>query len=157
MKVILPGSYDPITLGHLEIIKRAVKEFDEVFVVAFVNPNKKYKFSVEDRVAMLMLATEEYDNLLVSYSDGLVIDYMREHGIDKIFKGYRNDKDLAYEMAQAEWNLAHGGYETELWKCPDGLEEISSSAARRLLCEGGNPEGILSPEVLAFIRSKSEV
>ena len=154
--VILPGSYDPVTLGHIAVIREAARRFDEVYVVAFVNPEKSYTFTAEDRVKMLLLATDEFDNVMVRYSDGLVIDYMRDHGIEKIFKGYRNDADLAYEVAQAEWNLAHGGYETELWKCPDGLEEISSSAARRLLCEGGSPEGVLSPEVFAFVKSKRE-
>lgn len=155
--VILPGSYDPVTVGHIAVIREAARRFDEVYVVAFVNPEKSYSFTAEDRVKMLLLATDEFDNVMVSYSDGLVIDYMREHGIDKIFKGYRNDKDLAYEMAQAEWNFAHGGYETELWKCPDELEWVSSSAAREVMREGGSPEGLLSPEVLAFIRSKREV
>ena len=154
--VILPGSYDPVTLGHIAVIREAAKRFDEVYVVAFVNPEKSYTFTAEDRVKMLLLATDEFDNVMVSYSDGLVIDYMRDHGIEKIFKGYRNDTDLAYERAQAEWNLAHGGYETELWKCPDELEWVSSSVAREVMREGGSPEGLLSPEVLAFIRTKRE-
>lgn len=154
--VILPGSYDPVTLGHIAVIREAAKRFDEVYVVAFVNPEKSYTYTAEDRVKMLLLATDEFENVMVSYSDGLVIDYMRDHGIEKIFKGYRNDTDLAYERAQAEWNLAHGGYETELWKCPDELEWVSSSVAREVMREGGSPEGLLSPEVLAFIKSKSE-
>ena len=154
--VILPGSYDPVTLGHIAVIREAAKRFDEVYVVAFVNPEKSYTYTAEDRVKMLLLATDEFDNVMVSYSDGLVIDYMRDHGIEKIFKGYRNDTDLAYERAQAEWNLAHGGYETELWKCPDELEWVSSSVAREVMREGGSPEGLLSPEVLAFIRTKRE-
>ena len=154
--VILPGSYDPVTLGHIAVIREAAKRFDEVYVVAFVNPEKSYTFTAEDRVKMLLLATDEFDNVMVSYSDGLVIDYMREHGIEKIFKGYRNDADLAYERIQAEWNLAHGGYETELWKCPDELEWVSSSVAREVMREGGSPEGLLSSEVFAFIKSKSE-
>lgn len=155
--VILPGSYDPVTVGHIAVIREAARRFDEVYVVAFVNPEKSYTFTAEDRVKMLLLATDEFDNVMVSYSDGLVIDYMRDHGIDKIFKGYRNDKDLAYEMAQAEWNLAHGGYETELWKCPPELEGISSSSARDLILDGGSLEDVLSPEVLAFIKSREQV
>lgn len=154
--VILPGSYDPVTLGHIAVIREAAKRFDEVYVVAFVNPEKSYTFTAEDRVKMLLLATDEFDNVMVSYSDGLVIDYMRDHGIEKIFKGYRNDADLAYEMAQAQWNLAHGGYETELWKCPPELEGISSSAARDLIRDEGSLEGVLSPEVFAFVKSKRE-
>ena len=153
MKVILPGSYDPITVGHLDIIKRASELYDEVYAVAFINPKKQYRFSADDRVRMLALATEELDNVLVSYSDGLVIDYMREHGIHKIVKGYRNDVDLEYERAQAEWNKAHGGYETELIKCRDGFDLISSTRVRETLDEGGELGELLPPSVEAYIRS----
>ena len=134
MSVILPGSYDPVTLGHLEIIKRAAKEYDEVYVVIFTNPEKTYTFSLEDRVKMLILATDELENVLVSYSNGLVIDYMREHGIEKIIKGYRNEVDLEYEKNQAKWNLDFGGFETELWKAEDSMKEISSSLDEIYLC-----------------------
>jgi pantetheine-phosphate adenylyltransferase len=143
MSVILPGSYDPVTKGHLDVIRRAAEIYDEVYVVAFTNPNKTYTFSVEDRVRMLMLATDELDNVRVSYSNGLVIDYMREHGIKKIIKGYRNEADLAYEKEMAEWNLKNGGYETELWRAEQKYEKISSTVAREMI-EGGE----LSPEVL---------
>ncbi len=151
MSVILPGSYDPVTLGHLEIIKRAAREYDEVYVVIFTNPNKKYRFSLEDRVAMLMIATEELDNVLVSYSNGLVIDYMREHDIKKIIKGYRTEADLQWEHEQAEWNMKHGGYETELWKCTPDMEGISSTAVREALDSGLGIDGLVSPAVAEYI------
>ncbi len=153
MKVILPGSYDPVTIGHLEIIKRAAKEFDEVFVVAFINPKKNYKFSLDDRVAMLMLATEEYDNVLVSYSNGLVIDYMREHSIDKIVKGYRNESDLPWEREQAEYNKKYGGYDTLLWKCDEGFENISSTAVRDGIDTSGDWEKLLPEKVAKYIKN----
>ena len=89
--------------------------------------------SVPTRVRMLMIATEDFDNVLVSYSNGLVIDYMTDHEIGKIIKGYRNDDDLEWERQQADWNWEHGRYETELWKCSDGLENISSTSAREAL------------------------
>lgn len=153
MKVILPGSYDPVTLGHLEIIKRAAEEFDEVFVVAFINPKKNYKFTLEDRVAMLMLATEELDNVLVSYFDGLVIDYMREHNIDKIVKGYRNESDLLWEKEQAEYNKKFGGYDTLLWKCDEGFENISSTAVREGIAGKGEWKALLPEKVANYIKS----
>lgn len=153
MKAILPGSYDPVTLGHLEIIKRAAREFDEVFVVAFINPKKNYKFTLDDRVAMLMLATEELDNVLVSYSDGLVIDYMREHNIDKIVKGYRSEKDLPWEMEQAEYNKKFGGYDTLLWKCDEGFENISSTAVREGIEKSGQWETYLPEKVANYIKN----
>ena len=153
MSVILPGSYDPPTLGHLEIIKKAAKLYDEVYVVVFINPDKKYTFSVSERVSMLMLATDELENVIVSYSDGYVIDYMREHGIEKIIKGYRNSLDLEYEKKQAEWNLAHGGYETELWLSEEKYSEISSTEARRRIREGSDLSEILPPSVIEYINN----
>ena len=137
MSVILPGSYDPVTIGHLDIIRRAAEQYDEVYVVVFTNPKKNYMFSVEDRVRMLMLATDDLDNVMVSYSNGLVIDYMTDHEISKIIKGYRTDADLEWEREQAEWNFEHGRYETELWKCTDGLEDVSSTAAREAIKNNG--------------------
>ncbi len=151
MSVILPGSYDPVTLGHLELIKRAAKTYDEVYAVIFTNPDKTYTFSLEERVKMLILATDEYDNVLVSYSNGLVIDYMREHGIEKIIKGYRNDTDLEYEKRQAEWNLEMGGFETELWQAEDSERGISSTLAREKIKNGEDLSGILPEKVISFI------
>jgi pantetheine-phosphate adenylyltransferase len=153
MSVILPGSYDPVTLGHLDIIKRASEIYDEVYVVVFVNPQKKYSFSVEERVSMLMLATDDLENVLVSYSDGYVIDYMREHGIEKIIKGYRNDIDLEYEKKQAEWNLLHGGYETELWLSDEKFAFVSSTEARRRIESSLDTSDILHPAVSEYIRN----
>ena len=148
MSVILPGSYDPVTKGHLDIIRRAAAKYDEVYVVVFTNPNKTYTFSVEDRVRMLMIATDDLDNVMVSYSNGLVIDYMTDHEIEKIIKGYRNEEDLKWEKEQADWNFEHGRYETELWKCSDGLENVSSTVARKAIAEGEAldmlPEGVAS-------------
>ena len=150
-RVILPGSYDPVTLGHLDVIRRAAERFSEVFVVAFVNPEKKYRYSVEDRVRMLALATEEFDNVLVSYSSGYVVDYMREHGIEKIIKGYRNETDLEYEKIQAEYNLKHGGYETEMWLSDEKYGKISSTLARKMIDNGEDLSEILPEKVILYI------
>ena len=149
--VILPGSYDPVTLGHLAIIERAAREYDEVYVVAFLNPDKKYTFSPDERLAMLMLATDHLPNVLVSYSTRLVIDYMREHEVEKIVKGYRNERDYEYELVQAEWNKAHGGYDTELWKCDPEYDGISSTVAREKLQTGDSLAGILPESVIEYI------
>ena len=153
MSVILPGSYDPVTVGHLDIIKRAAEQYDEVYAVIFVNPEKTYTFSLEDRVRMLMLATDELDNVLVSYSNGMVVDYMREHGIEKIVKGYRNDTDLEYERKQADFNLAWGGYETELVKCREGLEAVSSTEVRERIIRGEDISDLVPAAVADYIKS----
>ena len=156
MRVILPGSYDPVTRGHVDIIRRAAEQFDEVYVVIFQNPDKTCTFSRDDRLRMLMLATEAWDNVLVSAGDGLVIDYMREHGIDTIIKGYRNGQDLAYEQAMAEWNLLHGGYETLLWAAEDAMGDISSTAAREAIQRGTDVSHLLPDAVAEYIRDLSQ-
>ena len=153
MSVILPGSYDPVTVGHLDIIKRAAEQYDEVYAVIFVNPEKTYTFSLEDRVRMLMLATDELENVLVSYSNGMVVDYMREHGIEKIVKGYRNGTDLEYERKQADFNLAYGGYETELVKCREGLEAVSSTEVRERIIRGEDISDLVPAAVADYIKS----
>jgi len=152
MSVILPGSYDPVTLGHLEIIKRAAALYDEVYAVIFVNPDKEYLFSLEDRVKMLILATDEIDNVIVSYSNGYVVDYMREHGIEKIIKGYRNETDLEYERKQAEYNLKYGGYETKLWLADESFQDVSSTKARKAITENGDLSNLLPESVVGYIR-----
>ena len=130
MKVIVPGSYDPVTLGHLDLIRRAADKYGEVYAVIFVNPEKKYTFSAEQRVKMLSIATADIPAVKVDYFDGLVVDYMKKEGIERIVKGYRNEKDLEYERVQAEYNFSHGGYETELYECSKDLESVSSTLAR---------------------------
>ena len=152
--VILPGSYDPPTLGHYELIKRAAEEYDEVYAVAFINPEKQYTFTPSERVSMLMLMTEELDNVLVSFSTGLVIDYMRDHGIEKIIKGYRSVSDLEYEKRQAEWNLKNGGYETILIPTEGDVAAISSTKARELIKGGADLSDTLHPAVIEYIKKR---
>ncbi len=153
MSVILPRSYDPVTVGHLDVIRRVAATEDEVYAVIFINENKQYTFSLEDRVNMLMLATEELDNVMVSFSLGRVVDYMREHGISRIVKGYRNERDLEWERVQAEYNLRHGNFETELIKCPEELEGVSSTLVRERLKRGESVEGLVPDSVLAYLKS----
>lgn len=153
MRVILPGSYDPVTLGHLDLIRRAAERYEEVYAVIFRNPDKQYTFSLQDRLCMLSLATEEWSNVLVSFGNGLVIDYMREHGIQRIIKGYRNESDLAYEREQAAWNLSHGGYTTEFWRSDPNLRSVSSTEARRRIAAGEGLSDILPQKVIAFLKN----
>ena len=154
MSVIMPGSYDPVTTGHVEMIRRVASVEEEVYVVVFTNPNKNYTFSLDDRVAMLMLATEEFDNVIVSYSLGYVVDYMRDHEIDRIVKGYRNDADLVWEKEQAEYNLKYGGYETDLILCEDKYKEISSTLVREKLKKGEDLTGLLPDSVIEYLKNK---
>ena len=153
MSVIMPGSYDPVTVGHVDMIRRVAEREDEVYVVVFTNPSKNYTFSLDDRVAMLMLATEDLDNVFVSYSLGYVVDYMREHDISKIVKGYRNDADLAWEREQAEYNMKHGGYETELILTDEKYINVSSTLVRERLKNGESIDGLLHDKVKEYIAS----
>ncbi len=157
MKVILPGSYDPVTLGHLEIIRMAAAEYSEAYAVIFINPEKNYLFSSEERLEMLRLATEKLENVRVDFYSGRVVDYMQEKGIDKIVKGYRNEKDIAYEKIQAEYNFSHGGYPTELYECTEELSHISSTLARERILSGEGLDGILPLEVIKYLSDKKSV
>ena len=152
MSVIMPGSYDPVTQGHVEMIRRVAEREDEVYVVIFTNPSKTYTFSLDDRVAMLMLATEDMDNVFVSYSLGYVVDYMREHDIERIVNGYRTEADLAWEREQAEYNLKHG-YETELILCDEHLKNISSTLVREKIKKGESLDGLVPDSVRDYILS----
>ena len=155
MRVIMPGSYDPVTCGHLEMIRTAARKYDEVYAVLFINENKSYRFSLEDRVRMLTLATEELPNVTVSYSLGRVVDYMSENGIERIVKGYRNDKDLEWERYQADYNFKNGGFETELIKCDESIEAISSTLVRDRLDSGEDISDLVPPTVFEYIKSLS--
>lgn len=151
--VILPGSYDPVTLGHVDMIKRAAAIYPEVYAVVFINPDKKYLFSEEDRLEMLKLACEDIPGVRVDFCKGRVIDYMHEHGIEKIIKGYRDEGDLEYERVQAKYNLEHGGYETELWQANEKFARLSSTLARAVLADKGDMTEILPKKVIAFINN----
>ena len=151
--VILPGSYDPVTLGHLDMIRRAAEKYSEVYAVIFINPSKEYLFSEEQRLEMLRLACEDISGVRVDFYSGRVVDYMREHGICKIIKGYRNECDLEYEKVQAEYNLREGGYETELWQASEDFVSVSSTLARSLIASKEEISGILPEKVIAFLNN----
>ena len=153
--VLLPGSYDPPTRGHLSLVMQAAREYERVHVVAFVNPQKTYTFTPEEREKMLRLMTKKLPNVTVGFSEGLVIDYARENGISLLIKGYRNETDLAYEKTQADWNLKNGGIETRLLPAIEGEENISSTAARAALLAGNN-EALLCESVFDFIKKREK-
>ena len=138
MSVIIPGSYDPVTVGHLAIIEEVARKEKEVYVVVFVNDKKNYTFSLDD--------------ILVSFSLGRVVDYMREHEITRIVKGYRNESDLEWENFQAEYNKKHGGYDTELIKCEQSYENISSTLVRDKLSQGEDISELVPATVLEYIK-----
>ena len=99
MKVaIYPGSFDPITNGHLDVLERALKIFDKVIVLVAINPNKKSRFTAEERVAMIKEATANMDNVEVDSSDGLTVAYAKSHGAKHLIRGLRAVTDFEYEF-----------------------------------------------------------
>lgn len=151
--VILPGSYDPITLGHLNVLEKAVQMYGKVYIVAFRNPQKTYMFSDDERLTMLRICAQNYKNVIADISRGRVVDYMKEHGITRIVKGIRSEADLAYEEPQARYNLEEGGYETEYFYAQTHLD-VSSTLARERIRSGGDLSGILDPRVIDFIKKR---
>jgi len=105
MKIaVYPGSFDPVSNGHLDIIKRAAKIFDKVYVLASINPNKKYIFSDEERVYMLKVATKDLENVEVEASKSLVLNYAREKNANIIIRGLRNFIDYQNEITLFQFN-----------------------------------------------------
>ena len=136
MRVLMPGSYDPCTVGHLALIERAAAEYDAVTVGVFVNPQKAGCFTHAERVAFLRLATAHLSNVTVIFSDGMVADYARDGAFGAIVKGVRNDADRRYEEEMAAYNLTRGGVPTVLLPAADGLWDVSSTAVRHALATG---------------------
>ena len=103
-RAIYPGSFDPITNGHLDILNRAAQVFDEIIVLVAVNPNKKFNFSPEDRVAMIQEATKDMKNVKVDFYDGLTVKYAKAHNAKHLIRGLRAVTDFEYEFQLASAN-----------------------------------------------------
>ena len=131
-KTAIAGSYDPITKGHLDIMDAALEEYDEVTVLLAKNEDKEYLFSLEERKEFCRLATEDYLNVKVDVCEGFVYEYCKAHGIDTVYRGYRDEKDYAYEKDMAKFNEEHG-LKTVL---VEGERAVSSSLIREKLLKG---------------------
>lgn len=105
MKIaVYPGSFDPVSNGHLDIIKRSAKVFDKVYVLVSINPNKKYLFTVEERVYMLTEATKDIPNVIIEANDSLVLDYAKKVNASVIIRGLRNFIDYQSEITLFNFN-----------------------------------------------------
>ena len=107
--VICPGSFDPATLGHVDIIKRASKMFDRVIVAVLVNSSKSPSFSIDERIELLEEATKDIDNVEIASFDGLLAQYCKERGVNAIVKGLRAVSDFDYEFQMANTNKKLNG------------------------------------------------
>ena len=101
---VCPGSFDPVTLGHIDIFERAAAQFDEVVVAVLTNPKKKGMFSAEERIAMIVESTTHLPNLRVESGEGLVVDFVKARGLTAIVKGLRTGTDFEYELQMAQMN-----------------------------------------------------
>ena len=148
MRVLMPGSYDPVTQGHLAVIEEAAAIYDEVTVAVFINPEKAGLFTYRERVELLRTAVAHLANVTVDFSDGMVADYARTRGFDLIVKGVRNESDRAYEEKMAEYNLAHSGVPTLLLPARPEMLTVSSTIVREALASGAPLSGLV-PDTVA--------
>ena len=152
---LIPGSFDPITVGHLDIIQRAAALYDSVVVAVMINEQKEYAFSLEERTQMVRIATESLSTVRVVSDTGLLIDLFDRVGADVIVKGVRNEADSLYEQRMADWNRAHNPrVKTVFLQAADDYVEVSSTAARARMRDGEIPEGLLPPAVAAYALQK---
>ena len=138
MKVaIYPGSFDPITYGHIDIVKRAAAAYDKVYLAVMINSDKQYTFDLDERKQIAETAVADIANVEVISSDGMLWELARDLGADAIVKGYRNHIDLEYETRMAEYNESrYPNAKTVLLPSKKELEKVSSTEARkRLACE----------------------
>ena len=140
-KVVCPGSFDPITFGHLDIIERASSLFDEVVVAVLVNKTKKSLFTVEERMAMISEVTAQYPNVSVASWSGLLVDYCKENNIQAIVKGLRAVTDFDYELQMSQMNLQLKGVETLFMSTAPAHSFLSSSLVKEIAAYDGDISG----------------
>ena len=165
MTALIPGSYDPITLGHVNVIERAAKIADKVYVAVMNNDSAKhssvlrsktYMLSMEERFELVKFSLSHIENVEVVSSCGMLIDLFDELSADVIIKGIRSSADLEYEMIHAKWNKEHNPrLETLFLPADDSLASISSTLVREYVKKGefGLLEGIISPEAIDFLQN----
>lgn len=150
------GSFDPLTLGHLDIIKRSAKLFDKVVVAVVINPNKTSLFSPEERVKMISEACRDIDNISVDSFSGLLADYVNASKFDAVIRGVRNTTDYEYEQMMANINAGLYRFNTDtvfLMTKPE-LSYISSSAVKEVASLGGDISNFVTEDIKNEVISK---
>ena len=155
---VFPGSFDPVTTGHVDLIRRASRMFDRLVVGVLVNSAKQPLFSKEERVAMLREITADQDNIEVSSFEGLLVDFVEEQHADAIVRGLRTPGDFEYELplAQANHKLSVQADTIFLASAPE-YSYISSSAVRELLRYQADISGYVPETVLRYMREHGVV
>jgi pantetheine-phosphate adenylyltransferase len=152
---VVPGSFDPVTLGHLDVIGRTAKLFDRVFVVVTHNPGKSALLAVDERVRLLeeSMADAGIDGVQVdSWSEGLLVDYCRRVGAEAIVKGLRSATDAAYETPMALVNRDLAGVETLFLVAQPATSHVSSSLVRQVASLGGDVSPYVPRAVVAALQ-----
>ena len=154
---VYPGSFDPITNGHLDIIERASKIFDKVVVGVLNNKNKKPKFSSDERVMLIKKVTKHLDNVETASFDGLLVDFAKEHSASVIIKGLRTVNDFEYEFQLALLNKTLDyDCETMFMMTNSKYSYISSSMVNELAGYKGDLAGLVPSDIIHYIKDKYE-
>ncbi|WP_040281855.1 pantetheine-phosphate adenylyltransferase [Tessaracoccus massiliensis] len=154
MKVLCPGSFDPITVGHLDIIERAHALFGEVVVAIGNNSTKNYLFTFDERVALVRGATEGLEGVTVEGMDGLLVDFCRERGIGAVIKGIRFGADVDFELQQAHMNRDLGGIDTVLLPAAKDHVTLSSTIIRQVHSLGGDVSAYVPANVAGALAER---
>ena len=149
---LCPGTFDPVTNGHIDIIQRASRCFDGLVVAVLANPSKDPLFGVEERVAMLKDAVADLADVEVASFSGLLVDYARTRGIRMLVKGLRGEGDVEFEVRMAQMNNRLTGVETFLLPTSPQWSFLSSSLIKEVVRFGGDVSGLVPP----FVRDRLE-
>jgi pantetheine-phosphate adenylyltransferase len=153
-RVVCPGSFDPVTNGHLDIVSRASGLYDEVVVAVLINITKKSLFSVDERVDMLREVTKDYGNVRVERFHGLLVDFCADNGITAIVKGLRAVSDFEYEMQMAQMNYRLAKIETMFMTTNPLYSFLSSSLIKEIARYGGDVSGLVPEAVIGQLRAR---
>lgn len=150
---ICPGSFDPMTYGHLDIVERASSHFDQVIVAVLENRTKSSLFTVAERIEMIHENTKKFPNVIVDSWYGLLVDYCKAHGVETIVKGLRAVSDFDYELQMAQVNLQAANIETMFMATAPAHSFLSSSLVKELAHFGGDVSMMVPPNVLQALRT----
>ena len=153
-KAVCPGSFDPVTNGHLDVFVRASQLFDQVVVGLLINKTKSSLFDVEERIEMLREVVAPHPNIVVDSFHGLLVDYCRDHGIPAIVKGLRAVSDFDYELQMAQMNYRLAKVETLFVSTNPLYSYLSSSLVKEVATYGGDVTGLVPDAVLARLQER---
>ena len=153
-RAVCPGSFDPVTNGHLDIISRSARLYDEVVVAVLVNPSKKGMFDLDERIAMIEESSAHLPNLRVESGQGLVVDFVKTRGLTAIVKGLRTGTDFEYELQMAQMNKHIAGVDTFFVATTPEYSFVSSSLAKEVASMGGDVSELLPEPVNMRLQAK---